>query len=58
MEEIGFGAVRVSAATGRHLALVGIKRGVSDMRPSDEDRAASDEHVNTNLQNMTKASKQ
>jgi ubiquinone/menaquinone biosynthesis C-methylase UbiE len=47
LRDTGFSVVRTSAATGRHLAAVAIKGGEVDVRPSDEERAKSDMHLNT-----------
>ena len=43
----GFSVVRTAAATGRHLTVVALKSGVSDVRPSSEVREKSDSHLNT-----------
>ncbi len=47
LQNIGFAVTRVSAATGRHLAIVGVKGGVVDTRPADNDREIADQHVST-----------
>jgi len=41
----GFGSVQLTAATGRHMAIVARKNGFVDMRPSDEQRLMIDEHL-------------
>tara|TARA_A100001035_G_C27516284_1_gene378765 strand:+ start:153 stop:539 length:387 start_codon:yes stop_codon:yes gene_type:complete len=48
--QIGYSNVKISAATGRHFALVAEKGGgVTDLRPSDEVREASDQHLPGNV---------
>jgi ubiquinone/menaquinone biosynthesis C-methylase UbiE len=49
LSDIGFPVVRIAAATGRHLALVAVKGGIIDARPSEEEREKADEHINTPL---------
>lgn len=46
-EQIGFSDVHITAATGRHFALVATKGGILDLRPNSEERLMSDEHVAT-----------
>ena len=55
LSQIGFSTVKISAATGRHLALVATKKGVIDTRPNDNERSQSDLHVRTLEKDMTKA---
>jgi len=46
--ETGFGAVKVSAATGRHFCIAATKSGgVVDVRPSDAERIKQDFHLNS-----------
>jgi ubiquinone/menaquinone biosynthesis C-methylase UbiE len=47
ISESGFSVVRRSAATGRHMAVVAMKAGNIDIRPSDKDREMSDMHLQT-----------
>lgn len=47
LQQQGFPVVRVGAATGRHFAMVAIKPGVADVRPSRAVRLASDQHLPT-----------
>jgi hypothetical protein len=47
LQDIGFPIVRTSAATGRHLAMVAVKGGATDVRPNDDEREKSDLHMNT-----------
>ena len=47
LDSLGFGSVKISAATGRHMTIAASKRGVVDLRPSESDREKSDQHLNT-----------
>lgn len=47
LRDLGFAVVRTGAATGRHLSIVATKGGSIDVRPSPEDRQASDKHLAT-----------
>jgi ubiquinone/menaquinone biosynthesis C-methylase UbiE len=47
LEEVGFPVVSLTAATGRHLAILAQKKGKVDYRPSDEKRLKMDDHMNT-----------
>ena len=47
LAESGFSVVRTGAATGRHMAVVAVKGGSSDYRPTEAERAKSDMHLNT-----------
>ena len=48
--QLGFSNVKISAATGRHFVIAADKTGgIIDLRPSDEDRARSDQHLPTNV---------
>ena len=47
LDTLGFGSVKISAATGRHFAIAATKRGVVDLRPCDSERENSDQHLNT-----------
>jgi len=44
-EQGRFPVVKMTAATGRHFALVASKAGLRDVRPSDAVRLADDQHV-------------
>lgn len=50
LRQAGFAIVRTGAATGRHMAIVAIKPGSCDMRPSAQIRLSLDEHVATTVQ--------
>jgi ubiquinone/menaquinone biosynthesis C-methylase UbiE len=45
LQDEGFGTVRISAATGRHLCIAATKGGVVDVRPDAEERERSDRHL-------------
>lgn len=48
--DVGFSSVKISAATGRHFTLAAEKGGgIVDLRPSDEERERSDQHLPTNV---------
>lgn len=47
LQQEGFPVVRIGAATGRHFAMVAMKPGVVDVRPSSSERLASDQHLPT-----------
>lgn len=47
LAETGFSVIRKGAVTGRHFLVVATKAGSLDLRPSDDARAAMDEHLTT-----------
>jgi ubiquinone/menaquinone biosynthesis C-methylase UbiE len=47
LDSLGFGSVKISAATGRHFAIAATKKGVADLRPSARERELSDSHLGT-----------
>lgn len=43
----GFSVIRTAASTGRHFTKVALKAGTVDLRPTAEQRLASDAHLGT-----------
>ncbi|CAM9497702.1 unnamed protein product [Chrysoparadoxa australica] len=52
LNDAGFSVIRVKEGTGRHFVVAALKPGLMDLRCSDEERMARDEHFSSPFQGL------